>query len=512
VTEAIDTGSEEELDLEGEAKKDRTKTQVLVNTANIIDQADQNMLPVMYSSVQVTTGLSIQQLGNVTLARALLQSISSPLWGWLSDRYSRKMILGIGCIIWGVFTSLFGIIFTNNLNPTANYAGMIVIRAFIGLGLAVIFPTAQSLIADFFPKSKRGKAFGVLGLTGIVGAIVGMLFAGFVADVNIGSMQGWRFSFIVIGGFSVLLGVLVMSFGKDPVRGALERGTQVLTQEPKEKYKTSWKDYKEILTNKTFLLIVAQGSAGSIPWNSILWMPYWLEHLGFDSGLTAIAFAVVAIGAAGGNLFGGFIGDWIEKRNPDKGRIIIAQISVFSGIPMMFILFLLMPRQSTTGVLIGFIILGIITGFLISWCGPAANNPILSELFKPEIRGTAFALDRLFEGSVAASGTAVVAAIATGLGFTDPGSGQPISSLTINEIATNIDAMAWGIIIATAIPWTICLIFYSFIYRTYPNDRDRTRKIMLEQRNNAPAIITESETEDTTVTEAEDADAETEGG
>ena len=105
VTEVIDTDSDEELDLDDEAKKDRTKTQVLVNTANIIDQADQNMLPVMYSSVQVTTGLSIQQLGNVTLARALLQSISSPLWGWLSDRYSRKMILGIGCIIWGVFTS-----------------------------------------------------------------------------------------------------------------------------------------------------------------------------------------------------------------------------------------------------------------------------------------------------------------------------------------------------------------------------------------------------------------------
>lgn len=512
MTEIIDTGSEEELDLDDEAKKGRTKTQVLVNTANIIDQADQNMLPVMYSSVQVTTGLSIQQLGNVTLARALLQSVSSPLWGWLSDRYSRKMILGIGCIIWGMFTSLLGVLFTNNLNPMANYAGMIVIRAFIGLGLAVIFPTAQSLIADFFPKTKRGKAFGVLGLTGIVGAIVGMLFAGFVADVNIGSIEGWRFSFIVIGSFSVVLGVLVMTLGKDPIRGALERGTQVQTQEPKEKYKITWKDYKEILTNKTFLLIIAQGSAGSIPWNSILWMPYWLEHLGFDSGLTAIAFAVVAIGAAGGNLFGGFIGDWIEKRNPDKGRIMIAQISVFAGIPMMFILFLLMPRQSTTGVLIGFIILGIITGFLISWTGPAANNPILSELFKPEIRGTAFALDRLFEGSVAASGTAVVAAIATGLGFTDPGAGQPISSLTALQISTNIDAMAWGIIIATTIPWAICLLFYSFIYITYPKDRDRTRKIMLEQMYNTDSTTAETKAEYEVEAESDDADASTEGG
>ncbi|NHJ49129.1 MAG: MFS transporter [Asgard group archaeon] len=479
MSEAIDVGSDEDFIIDDEFKKDRRQTQVLINTANIVDQADQNMLPVLYSDIQLTTGLSIQQLGNITLARALLQSISSPIWGWLSDRYSRKTILGIGCIIWGVFTSLLGAIFSGNLSINSNYAGMIIVRAFIGLGLAVIFPTAQSLVADFFPKSKRGQAFGILGLTGIVGAIVGMLMAGFMSGVMIGSLEGWRFSFIIIGGLSVILGILVMSFGKDPTRGGLERGLKV---EKKEKYKITWKDYKTILSNKTFIFLILQGCAGSIPWNSILWMPYWLEHLGFDASLTAIAFAVVAIGAAGGHLFGGYIGDKAEKWKPDKGRLIVAQISVLSGIPMMFILFLAMPRASTTGALIGFIILGIITGFLISWCAPSTNNPIFSELFIPEIRGTAFSVDRLFEGSVAASGTAIVAAIAGGFGFTDPGPGNPISSLSALEISTNIDAMAWALIIATVIPWTICFIFYTFIYFTYPKDRDSTRKAIFESR------------------------------
>ena len=244
-------------------------------------------------------------------------------------------------------------------------------------------------------------------------------------------------------------------------------------------------------------------------------MPYWLEHLGFDSGLTAIAFAVVAIGAAGGNLFGGFIGDWIEKRHPDNGRIMIAQISVFAGIPMMFIIFLLMPRQATTGALIGFILLGIVTGFLISWCGPAANNPILSELFRPEIRGTAFALDRLFEGSVAASGTAVVAAIATGFGFRDPPSGTTIAQLIVSDydqVLTNINAMAWGIILATAVPWLICLLFYTGVYFTYPKDRDRTRKIVLEQINENNTSISENESKDELKADEVNAEATDEGG
>lgn len=479
LTEIFDEESDEdEFVVDEEFKKNRIATQALINTANIVDQADQNMLPVLYSDIQFTTSLSIQQLGNITLARALLQSVSSPIWGWLSDKYSRKTILGIGCLIWGVFTCLLGAIFSGNISTTSTYAGMIIIRAFIGLGLAVIFPTAQSLIADMFPKSKRGQAFGVLGLTGIVGAIVGMLFAGFIAGIDIGGIEGWRFAFIVIGAFSVVLGILVMIFGKDPTRGGIERGLQIKT----EKYKITWSDYKRILSNKTFILIVLQGCAGSIPWNSILWMPYWLQHLGFEAGLTSIAFAVVAIGAAAGNLFGGFIGDRAEKWNPDKGRIMIAQISVFAGIPMMFIIFLLMPRSSTTGALIGFILLGILTGFLISWCAPSTNNPIFSELFIPEIRSTAFSIDRLFEGSIAASGTAIVAAIAGALGFVDPGPGVEISSLDPSTIATNINAMAWGIVIATAIPWTLCLIFYSFLYKTYPKDRDRTRKKIMEER------------------------------
>lgn len=509
MSKVMDPGTEDEFIIDEEFKKNRSKTQALINTANIVDQADQNMLPVLYSDIQLTTGLSIQQLGNITLARALLQSISSPFWGWLSDKYSRKTILGIGCIIWGIFTSLLGGIFSGNLSTTSNYVGMIMIRALIGVGLAVIFPTAQSLIADFFPKSKRGRAFGVLGLTGIVGAIIGMLMAGFMSGVMIGPLEGWRFSFIVIGCFSVVLGVLVMSFGRDPTRGGLERGIKV---EKKEKYKITWKDYKNILTNKTFILIVLQGCAGSIPWNSILWMPYWLEHLGFDASLTAIAFAVVAIGAAGGHLFGGFIGDKAEKWNPDKGRLIVAQISVLSGIPMMFILFLAMPRTSTTGALIGFIALGIITGFLISWCAPSTNNPIFSELFIPEIRSTAFAVDRLFEGSVAAGGTAIVAAIAGAFGFTEPGPGNPISSLTPTEISTNISAMAWALIIATAIPWTICFIFYTFVYFTYPQDRDRTRKLILEGRKQENIRDNKEDIEGKEVTETKDAYESKEGG
>ncbi|MFW9921825.1 MAG: spinster family MFS transporter [Candidatus Thorarchaeota archaeon] len=457
-------------------KKDRAKTQVLINTANIIDNADGQLLPALYTPIQNDLGFSLGDLGGITAARSLLQAITTPLWGWLSDKYSRKIILAIGCFIWGIATIVMGVI--NNL------VGFYFIRSFIGIGLAVIVPTSQSLIADYFHESKRGVAFGYLGLTGVLGAIFGTLYATIIGDMTILGIAGWRFSFITVGSLSIVLGILIWLFGKDPIRGTSEDEIgKLVNKSTEKKYSMKFKDIKKILTNKTFIVIVLQGVTGSIPWNSILFVIYWFEHIGFDSLLAGIAFSVIAIGAALGNLFGGFLGDWAAKKNANYGRILVAQISVFLGIPMMFIIFLAIPRVATTTNLVLFIVVGLITGFMISWCAPAANNPIFSELFEPEMRSTAYSIDRLFEGAIAASGTLIVAGLAVwAFGFQNPPEGGTIADLSPTVIASNIDAIAWAMIIATCIPWFLCMIFYTFAYFTYPKDRDNAKKVLLQRQ------------------------------
>jgi MFS family permease len=469
VTKVISLDDEEDLSFEEDEdfKRERTATQVLINTVNTIDNADGNVMAALYDSIQIDLQFSTEQLGGITTARALLQAISTPLWGYLADKFSRKLILAIGCMIWGIFTVILGI-----LN---GFWGMFFVRAFTGLGLAVIFPTAQSLVSDFFPKSKRGRAFGMLGLTTVLGAIVGTLFATLLSHSynpdtdevirnEIFGMAGWRFVFIVVGAFSILLGIIVLIFGKDPKRGISDGTTVTQT-------KITWKDYKTILTNKTFVLIVLQGVAGTIPWNSMLFIVFWLIEIGFDPLKAGISFSMVAIGAAAGNLFGGYIGDRAAKWNPDKGRVMIAQISVFAGIPMMLLIFYIVPRfvigsMGLNGLLWLFIAIGIVTGFLISWSAPAANNPIFSELFEPRIRGSAFAIDRLFEGSIAASGTYIVALFANRLfNYSD--------AVVDKGSTTNILALSNALLIATIVPWVICLLIYSFVYFSYPKDRDK---------------------------------------
>ena len=55
-----------------------------------------------------------------------------------------------------------------------------------GLGLALVIPSGQSLIADFYSPATRGKAFGTLYLTGALGGMLGGLYA-----TNVGQSSTW---------------------------------------------------------------------------------------------------------------------------------------------------------------------------------------------------------------------------------------------------------------------------------------------------------------------------------
>jgi MFS family permease len=452
----------------------RRGTQATINLANIIDNSDQQLFSSVFPQVQSSLGISIEQGGFLTGIRTILQAVSSPIWGWWSDRHSRRLTLAIGCFLWAIFTILIAFTFS--------YIDILIYRALTGIGLAVIVPTAQSLIADYFPPKTRGKAFGWLGLTGVLGAVIGALFATAVVSYTlVFGIEAWRFVFIVWGIVSIIIGFLVLLFLKDPIRGEMEPELrEIITARKAQQYKIQLSDYKKIFKNRTFVLIFLQGTAGSIPWSGLTaFMITWFEYIGFPTFIAGIMFVIIGIGAALGNLFGGWIGDKAAKWNPKHGRLIIAQISVFIGIPMTAVIFLLVP-MSTDSLLL-YLILGGLTGFGISWTAGGCNNPIFSEIFPPEIRSSAFAVDRVFEGSFGALGSIFVGFAAASLGFLTPST--ELQNIPLNDPLriANMQALALGIFLVALIPWIICLIIYSFVYLTYPKDYEKMR-VLLETR------------------------------
>jgi MFS family permease len=459
------------------AQAGQASTNAVINIANIIDNGDTQLFPTLANQIQSSLGIKEAPFTAIVTARSLLQALTTPIWGWWNDKHSRKKVLAFGVAFWGLFTLLTAF--------AVNYISLFWFRAITGIGLSVIIPTTSSLVADYYPAAKRGKMFGWLGLTGVIGIIFGTLFATIMVESNapILGMAPWRFVFLVWAFISFGIALLIWFFGKDPPRGQWDEtaGTSKRTMK--------LRDFWTILTNRTFLLICAQGVVGSIPWNGILLMVSWLEFIGFSSTVSGLIFVLVAVGDALGSLFGGWVGDRAAKWNPNKGRIMIAQISVACGLPLTWIIFFVIPPVTSSMML--YIVFGAITGFLISWCGAGCNNVIFSEVFEPEIRGSVYSVDRVFEGSLASFGTLFVGLLAQYVfGYMQiPTGSYEINTLPATLRFVNASALAQGMFWVAFIPWVLCLLLYTLVYFTYPKDKQRVKEILEARRRNGQEAV-----------------------
>ena len=105
------------------------------------------------------------------------------------------------------------------------------------------------------------------------------------------------------------------------------------------------------------------------------------------------------------------------------------------------------------------------------WCG----SPILSEIVPENLRTSIYALDRMLEMSIAAFAPPIVGILTEGFfGYVPVTANlaQVDSEIQAFEDSTNARALSRGLLATVAIPSTLCCFTYTFLYWTYPRDRD----------------------------------------
>ena len=93
---------------------------------------------------------------------------------------------------------------------------MIVARAINGLGLALVIPAIQSLVADSSTSEARGTAFGWLALTSNLGAIGGGCFGVILGGSKPFGMSGWRTAFHSVALITYFTVFCVWKYGAEP--------------------------------------------------------------------------------------------------------------------------------------------------------------------------------------------------------------------------------------------------------------------------------------------------------
>ncbi|GFP84823.1 hypothetical protein PHJA_000626100 [Phtheirospermum japonicum] len=447
-----------------------TATLVLVNLAGIMERADESLLPGVYKEVGAALHADPTRLGSLTLFRSIVQSSCYPLAAYLAVRHNRAHVIALGAFLWAAATFLVAI--------SSTFAEVAISRGLNGIGLAIVTPAIQSLVADSTDDNNRGTAFGWLQLTGNLGSIIGGLISVLLASTSFYGIPGWRIAFHLVGLLSVFIGILVRLFANDPRfvnhDGTLKKNQDDHLPKPfREEVEDLIKEAKAVIKVPTFQLLVAQGVSGSFPWSALSFVPMWLELVGFSHETTAVILTVFSVAGSLGGLFGGKMGDVLARRLPNTGRIILSQISSGSAIPLAAILMLGLPDDPSTAVMHGFVFF--VTGFFISWNAPATNNPIFAEIVPERSRTSIYALDRSFESILSSFAPPVVGLLAQHVYGFKPPPKESVSSKAIETDRENAASLGKALYTAIGIPMAICCAFYSFLYCTYPRDRDRAR-------------------------------------
>ena len=136
-------------------------TEALVIATNAVDAADKALLPGTFRTLEIDFGLAPKQLAQLVLYENILQSLATPVWGYFSDRKSRRVLLILACTFWGGATILVG------TAPT--FSTMFSFRLMSALALGSMMPLSQSVLTDLIPAEKRGLAFGRLGFWSNIG-------------------------------------------------------------------------------------------------------------------------------------------------------------------------------------------------------------------------------------------------------------------------------------------------------------------------------------------------------
>jgi branched-chain amino acid transport system ATP-binding protein len=190
---------------------------------NMTDELDRAayyvLLPDIRDSLHLTNGAI---LSVVALASAVALLLTVPI-AHLADRRSRVALALIGAVVWAFFSLATGLAFTVWV--------LIVARSGAAIGQGVVFPTHNSLLADYYPIRSRPKVYSIHRAANSVGQILG-----FLIGAGLATLFTWRAPFIVFAFPTIILVVLGLKL-RDPGRGHFEReaadlGVDTTVEEP----------------------------------------------------------------------------------------------------------------------------------------------------------------------------------------------------------------------------------------------------------------------------------------
>ena len=286
---------------------------------------------------------------------------SAPILGFLADRISRWIIVGIAVILWSLASGASGL--------AATFWILFATRIFVGIGEGGYGPAAPTILSDLFPIETRGRIMAIFCAAIPVGSALGYVIGGLI-----GAHLGWRWAFYLVAPPGLLLGLLCF-WQRDP-RVAADHLVQGAPRR-------SLRDYLNLFRTRSYLInCIAMTLMTFVQGGLGFWAPAYLRfrNQSPDVGMTIFGLITVVAGLVS-TLLGGVIADRLRSRFAGS-YFWVSGIGMLISCPF-FIVTLYIPFPAA------WITMFLAIFFLFLNTGP--SNTALANVSLPAVRATAFA-------------------------------------------------------------------------------------------------------------------------
>ncbi|HWY19698.1 MAG TPA: MFS transporter [Candidatus Acidoferrum sp.] len=295
-----------------------------------VSYLDRVNISIAGGSIAEAYHLSDVQLGKVFSAMLVGYALFQTAGGRLADRFGPRRVLAAGVMWWGIFTALTAMV-------PANIAGALVIfaavRFLLGVGEAVIYPSANQFVARWIPTTERGIANG-------------WIFAGVGAGAGLTPLlvtymmlhYGWRSSFWVCSVIGFAAGAVWFVAARDtPSEHAAVSASELtlirsgLSQAALENDSKALVPWRRVLESKEVLAVtLSYFCYGYVAWIFFSWFYRYLAKVrGLDLKASAFYTMLPFLAMLVCCLLGGAINDRLTKwLGPRVGRCGLASFAI----------------------------------------------------------------------------------------------------------------------------------------------------------------------------------------
>lgn len=355
---------------------------------------DRHILTLMNQPIRADLGLTDTQFSLlVGAAFSLFYTIMGVPIARMADRKSRKIIIIVGISIWCTMTTLCGL--------ARSFWLLFFARMGVGVGEAALSPSAYSIISDYFPPQRLGRAISVYAMGVYLGAglamIAGSLIIGLLNEIPevtlpiVGTFNSWQLTFFAVGIPGLLL-IPLMYTVKEPVRRglAVTKGRKIAEQQVSlpELFaflRTNIRTFGSIFLGFALIGIASIGY--------MVWTPEFIRRTyGWSISDAGFIYGVFLIFFGGAGVFcGGALADYLVRRGHKDAALRASVYCVCLKVPCV----ILAPLMPSVFLGISMLGLAVFTLALTQGLAPTAIQLITPNQMRAQVIAVYFLIANL---------------------------------------------------------------------------------------------------------------------